>query len=300
MAQTTDMAAEKARKQKIILVVAAVLLAALAAIQLPKLLGGSSSTPAAEATDTTATSGTGLIADATATANAVAASTGAVVVVGKPAGYVAGVALPKSSRAPVTSGQLASFTLFEAKDPFVQQVTDDAAASSSPSEEGSAASGAQGSGSTNGGKPGVATTPEPSAAPGVAPSTGDTCGGAAPSTGTPGAGGAPAAPSVPYTYATMLVNGNPEQVELDKPFPTDEKVFVLVAVKKNAVQIGVAGGSLESGKPATLKLGKKLTLVNSATGERWVLKLVYTGSEPETLETFSTATDAAAGAPAAQ
>jgi len=59
-------------------------------------------------------------------------------------------------------------------------------------------------------------------------------------------------------------------------------------VKKGAVQIGVAGGSLEGGKPATLKLGKKLTLVNSATGERWVLKLVYTGTEPETLETFST------------
>ncbi len=76
----------------------------------------------------------------------------------------------------------------------------------------------------------------------------------------------------------MMVNGNPEQLEIKKTFPGDEDVFVLVAAKKNAVQIGVAGGSFEGGKPVTVKLGKKLTLVNTATGERWVLKLLYTGS----------------------
>ena len=43
----------------------------------------------------------------------------------------------------------------------------------------------------------------------------------------------------------------------------------------------------------TLKLGKKVTLVNTATGVRYVLKLVYTGAQPEVIEGFTTASGAA-------
>ena len=64
-------------------------------------------------------------------------------------------------------------------------------------------------------------------------------------------------------------------------FPTPEPLFVLRSLKKKQAKIGVAGGSFDDGKPVTLKLGKKVTLVNTATGVRYVLKLVYTGAQPE-------------------
>ena len=60
-------------------------------------------------------------------------------------------------------------------------------------------------------------------------------------------------------------------------FPTPEPLFVLRSLTKKQAKIGVAGGSFDGGKPVTLKLGKKVTLVNTATGVRYVLKLVYTG-----------------------
>jgi hypothetical protein len=59
---------------------------------------------------------------------------------------------------------------------------------------------------------------------------------------------------------------------------------------KKTAKISVAGGSFDGGEPVTLKLGKKLTLVNSATGVRYVLKLVYTGTQPEVIENFTTGT----------
>jgi hypothetical protein len=287
MAQTRDLAAEKARKQKIILAVGGVLLAVVLAIQLPKLLSsGGSETPAA--TPATDQGGGNLVADAAAVANNLsnASNATAAVVVGKPAGYVAGVALPSSARAKVSTGQLAAFTLFETKDPFVQQVSEEESASSSPSEEGVTTSNGQATG--NGGSKPAADNAGTGAAPGVAPSNGDTSGGG---TGSSASSGGSAAPEAEYSFATLMVNGNPEQVEVKQTFPTDDDVFVLADVKKKAVKIGVAGGSLEGGKPVTLKLGKKLTLVNTATGVRWVLKLVYTGTQPETLETFTTGGD---------
>ena len=57
---------------------------------------------------------------------------------------------------------------------------------------------------------------------------------------------------------------------------------------KKQAKIGVAGGSFDDGQAVTLQFGKKLTLVNTATGVRYVLKLVYTGAEPETIAGFTT------------
>jgi hypothetical protein len=59
-------------------------------------------------------------------------------------------------------------------------------------------------------------------------------------------------------------------------FPVAENIFRLVSVAKDgkSVQIGIVGGSFDSGQPtATLKLGDKLTLVNTADGTRYVIEL---------------------------
>ena len=74
-------------------------------------------------------------------------------------------------------------------------------------------------------------------------------------------------------------------------FPTPEPLFVLRSLTKKQAKISVAGGSFDGGQPVTLKLGKKVTLVNTATGVRYVLKLVYTGAQPEVIEGFTTAAE---------
>ena len=59
-------------------------------------------------------------------------------------------------------------------------------------------------------------------------------------------------------------------------FPSNENIFRLVSIAQNgkSVEIGIVGGSFDSGQPtATLKLGEKLTLVNTADGTRYVIAL---------------------------
>jgi hypothetical protein len=178
----------------------------------------------------------------------------------KGSAVVAGVALPRVAAVKVETSQLASFTLFEVKDPFVQQVGSESAAAAAPPAD-------QAAGSTG---------PNASSPPG---SSGSTPAG----TGTP-----PAAPA-PIIYATIDFNSKPQQVQVKGTFPTPEPLFVLRSLTKKQAKISVAGGSFDGGQPVTLKLGKKVTLVNTATGVRYVLKLVYTGSQPEVIEGFTTA-----------
>ena len=108
-----------------------------------------------------------------------------------------------------------------------------------------------------------------------------------------GTGTAPAAPA-PIIYATIDFNSKPQQVEVKGTFPTPEPLFVVRSLTKKQAKISVAGGSFDGGQPVTLKLGKKVTLVNTATGVRYVLKLVYTGAQPEVIEGFTTAANKSA------
>jgi hypothetical protein len=274
MAQKRDIAAEKARKQKIILAVAGVLLVGVAGLQVPKLMKGSSQPAAAPAATaapvdaataptTGATGATGATGTVTPTSS-----------VTKPAAFVAGVALPGTQVAPPEKSQLASFTLFEPGDPFVQQVGD---ASAGAATEGVNVQ--QGSDQP--------ATDVPAAS----------SGGSAPDTGSAGSGGgsSPTAPVKPaaIAFATINFDGKPQQLEVKQKFPKNDPMFVLVSLKKKQAKIGVAGGTFDDGATVTLTFGKKLTLANTATGVRYELKLVYTGSQPEVIESFSTAGKAA-------
>ena len=251
-----ELAAAKAKKQKMILIVGGVLLLALGALQGPKLLKHS---PPAEATAPPAagvpsTTGTPVPVPVVAAAP----TKGAVV--------VAGVALPRGAAVKVEDSQLASFTLFEAKDPFVQKLAD----SISPDQ--------------------VAAGEAPPAGVGTGSTGTDTSsGGSTGSTGSAPAATTPAARPAPVAFATIDFNSKPQQVQVKGTFPTPEPLFVLRSLTKKQAKISVAGGSFEGGQPVTLKLGKKVTLVNTATGVRYVLKLVYTGSQPEVIKGFTTA-----------
>jgi hypothetical protein len=142
------------------------------------------------------------------------------------------------------SGQLIAFGRFESKDPFKQQVDPDALQS-----------GGTGSTPSSGGKP--KPTPEGVVDPN------------APGTSTP---------SVPAGSAVISINGVVETVAVKADFPKDQPVFKLISLSGGVARIGIAGGRLASGDPSmTLKPGKAVTLVNTADGTRYELKLVSVG-----------------------
>jgi hypothetical protein len=140
------------------------------------------------------------------------------------------------------NGQLISFGRFASKDPFVEQIDE----------------------TTAGG--GGGSTP-------TSPGSGETpVGGVVP--GSPTAGGAPGVAG----SAVISVNGVQETVTAGGEFPKDSPVFRLVKVTGGEARIGIAGGALASGSPTvTLRKGKAVTLVNTADGTRYELKLVSVG-----------------------
>jgi hypothetical protein len=153
------------------------------------------------------------------------------------------------------SGQLLAFGLFRSKDPFVQQLRAGASgASGATGEPGpTGASGPTGAGGLTGG--------------GVPPSGG--------SEGGTGGGSSPATPAPAVTTAVISVDGTPETVKVGAQFPAASPVFTLLSLTKTAAKISIAGGSLENGAPAvTLTKKKPLTLLNTADGTRYVLRLI--------------------------
>ncbi|HET8968715.1 MAG TPA: hypothetical protein VFN06_04755 [Gaiellaceae bacterium] len=216
---TPEARAARERKQKIFVVVGGLLLLAMLAFQLPKLLGGS---PSPEATPTT-------------TPGAAAA--------GQPAVRgAAPVALVGSTAS--GSGKLTSFSVFAAKDPFVQQVVTEN---------------------------GLEAPPE-----GEAKSGGGSTAKAAGSTMKFGTGKTRAA-----AVTIVTVNGARQVLEPGMRFPTGDPLFVLVAEKpgSKSVVVGIVGGAYSGGaKTTTLKAGKPITLVNTTTGARYKISLVSVGS----------------------
>jgi hypothetical protein len=238
----------KAKRQKIYAGVGGVILLAVLAFQVPRTLkmmhpaDASSSSPP-PATTTTGSTPAPISAPSLGGGNAASAAAAA------PGGD--GISDPDAVPAP-QSGQLLAFGLFRSKDPFVQQL------------KLNGATGAAG------------------VAPGPAGPTGST--GPATGGGTRGSGGAtptfapakgPAAPTAAPTAAVISVNGAPESVQVGGTFPTADPFFKLVSLTKKGAKISIAGGSLANGAPTvTLTKNKALTLMNTADGTRYVLRLV--------------------------
>lgn len=223
MAATNPRAARE-RKQKIFVALGGLFLVALLAIQLPKILGGSG-TEAAATTETTA-AGEGAIPtpDVPATVPTTLTDTGRQLTAGP--------------------AQLRSFTVFDRKDPFVQQLDTPTTATG------------EGGGDEGGGTDGGGNAEKP---PSEDFSTDD-----------------PATPAV----TVISVNGSRQALVPGAVFPAADPVFVLIAESPRAktVVVGIAGGSYASGARATkLRVGKPLILVNTTTGARYRLVLVAVG-----------------------
>jgi hypothetical protein len=214
---TPEARAARERKQKIFVVVGGLLLLAMLAFQLPKLLGGSSSP------------------EATPTAVAPAAPGQPAVTGAAPVAFVGSTSSG--------SGKLTSFSVFAAKDPFVQQVVTENGLDAAPE------------GAKNGGGS-------------TAKAAGST---------TKFATGKTTAAAV----TIVTVNGARQVLEPGMKFPTGDPLFVLVAEKpgSKSVVVGIVGGAYSGGaKTTTLKAGKPITLVNTTTGARYKISLVSVGS----------------------
>lgn len=259
MAAKIDTQAQKQRKQKVMLVVGGVLLLALGAIQGPKLWNQLNPSVATATPAPTA----GAPTDGAAPA-APAATTGVVgdvspVAATGPSALLAGVRVAVAGRPAAAEGQLWSFSRFEAKDPFEPHAGEALKPAASEPTLGD-------------------TQPQSADAKSKARSANEQA---------PAPAGSSTAPPPPTpTHATIAVNGKAEALEVKGAFPKAEKAFVLVGLTTAAAKIGVAGGSFTKAKTVTLALGKSLTLVNTTTGARYVLKLLYTGSAPEQVEGF--------------
>jgi hypothetical protein len=253
----------KAKRQKMIAAVGGVLLLGLLAFQVPRTMkmlkqnqGTSSSSSAATSTTTpgaTPLAPPALDGSATAGGASVASAT---------ATSVDGVSDP-SNPLPPAAGQLVSFSKFQSKDPFHQQITNC---------ETGADSGSAGSASDSGGSSACAAVTK--AAAKKTPASGAAVSAKA-AVAKPAAAAAAAAKA---TNATITVNGTANQVSVGTSFPASAPVFTLVSLTPRAAKIGIAGGSYENGvATVTLAKGKTVTLMNTADGMRYVLRLVSAG-----------------------
>jgi hypothetical protein len=239
-----DAAKEKAAKQKKTVIVLGVVLAGAVAFAAHTMMGMSGSPSSApQAATTTAAASTPAPAAPTGTALPAAPSLGSIA----PAATTPSAStspLVSAVQAPVDTGQLQSFSLFESKDPFHTSGPGAGGASSSPSSP----SGGTSSGTSSGG--------------GSAPKI------------------PPAPPAAPPTSAVISVNGASESVLSGSNFPAASPVFQLLSLTATTAKVSVVGGSYASGAGTlTLKVNKPVTLVNTADGTRYTLLLMPQGTQ---------------------
>jgi hypothetical protein len=271
---------EKTKKQKRLLAVLSVILLALMGYELPKMLGGSGSAstspPSTIAVDSLPGASPSLLPS------------------------VGPGTLPNTDdrlAAVPASGKLISFGLFKSKDPFVQQLSTLATPGAVAPVATTPLTGATGPASpvvtvsqphppirsTITGKP-VTTVPATltPASPAPAPST-------TPITPTPvsttpvrtrttprPATTTPAAPGTAPISVAISTNGECELVAVNGLFPRTENIFRVVSIARDgkSAKIAVVGGAYDSGvATVTIKLGERVTLVNTADGTRYVILL---------------------------
>jgi hypothetical protein len=248
----------KAKRQKMIAAVGGVILVAVLAFQVPrtmKMMKSDETTASSTPPTSTTTAGSTPLAppalDGSATAGTAVASPTVT--------SSDGVSDP-SNPLPPSAGQLVSFSKFKGKDPFHQQIVD----CGSSSSDGAPAGGSACAGLAKTAAKGAASKAASKAdsTPGVATAKGLT-------------GSSAAAAPAKVTNATITVNGLPSVVSVGTSFPAAAPVFTLVSLTPRAAKIGILDGTYESGAPTvTLAKAKTVTLMNTADGTRYVLRLV--------------------------
>jgi len=236
-----DLRAAKDARMKKIAIGGGILLVAVLAFEVPKMMhGNKSSSPAPAATTTAATTPGAPTSTAAPASTATPAGTpvAAAAVAVTPA---ASTKLTNSDVQPkLLKSQLYSFTHFSGKDPFVQQIKTSTADTSL-------------GGST------TSTSPAP-------PATGQTA--AVSHKG-------PSRLLAANGSARISINGQIQVVRVGAVFPSSNPLFRLISVANGVARIGIAHGAYSSGaKTVSLAPGRSLTLVDTADGIRYRIRLV--------------------------
>lgn len=260
------------KRMKMIAIAGSVLLLVVGAIEVPsimKQMKGAAPPPAAPA----ATSALPNVSGSAAGAGVVAQVS--------PDGFAESDTPPAPA-----AGQLVSFNLFPTKNPFTPPPsvgtgsTATAGGTSSGATTTTPATAATPTAATPATATPTATTPTASGGGSIVPAGGSTSTSPTTSTGTStgssGTGtstGTTSAPTGPT--ATISVNGVSSRVGVEGTFPTGAPVFRLISIGSGSVQIGIVGGSLDSGDAAlTLEAGKTVTLANANDGKQYRLVLI--------------------------
>jgi cellulase/cellobiase CelA1 len=227
----------KDRRMKKIAIGGAVLLVAVLAFEVgPKILGGKSSSTSSPAPAATTTD-----------ASAAPATTPPTTPPGTAAAVTpaASTKLTNSDVEPkLEKSQLYSFTHFAGKDPFVQQVN-------TAVQPAGGSSGSSGSSSSQ--KPPVSANGTTAAVSHHAPSRVLTASNA----------------------ARIAINGRVQVVRIGATFPSSNPLFRLIALTNGVARIAIANGSYSSGaRTVSLAAGRPLTLVDTADGTRYQIRLV--------------------------
>jgi len=134
-------------------------------------------------------------------------------------------------------GQLVTFDRFESKDPFAPQLADKPATPAAPPVSAPARR-------ENAPKPAFRQTPP--------------------------------RPAIAVRSATISVNGVSSHVGVSGTFPEGDPIFKLVSLTKTTAKVGIVDGTYATGSPAIAlrRGGKPVTLMNTADGTTYVLRLV--------------------------
>jgi len=243
-----DAAKQREKRTKIAAIVGVVLLVAVGAYEIPSMLKVMNKKPPG---NTRYDPGPSLTPGGLPN---VAASGGATAATPAASGQLVDTDVPPASGA----GQLVSFSVFDTKNPFTPQVSNQltpvAAATTSP---------------TTANKPGadVPPTTTTAGAPPVVSAVPASSGSPSPTTTT-----TPAQPTV-----SLSVNGVVSHVASGGTFPSGAPVFRLASWTKGSAQIAIVGGSYATGTGTmTLHVGEPVTLENQTDGKRYKLELLST------------------------
>jgi hypothetical protein len=235
-----DLRAAKDARMKKIAIGGAVLLVAVLAFEVPKMMHGNKTSSTAPATTTTAATTPGA---PTSTAAPTPTATPAVTPVAAAIAVTptASTKLTNSDMEPkLQKSQLYSFTHFAGKDPFVQQIKTSTADTSL-------------GGST------TSTSPAP-------PAAGQTA--AVSHKG-------PSRLLAANGSARIAINGQIQVVRVGAVFPSSNPLFRLISVANGVARIAIAHGAYSSGaKTVSLAPGRSLTLVDTADGIRYRIRLL--------------------------
>jgi hypothetical protein len=245
-----DIRVAKDKKMKKVAIGLSVVFVAVVAYEVVPLVmhgGGSSAAAAPPATTTTSAPTTATPAPTTATPAPATTPAGTAAAAVTPTATSAKLA--NSDETPnVGKAQLYSFSQFSGRDPFAQQIID--ATAGQPDASGQDA---QGNPTQTGTSSGTASTGTTAAVTHHQP------------TRTLAATGA----------ARIAINGRVQVVRVGASFPSGNPLFRLVSVTNGVAKIGIATGSYSSGaKSVSLRAGRSLTLVDTADGIRYQIRLV--------------------------